>query len=229
MNPIVFGLDFWCFDVHSLTDLQELIDQHYVHLKIVEFARDDLYKADVKNIYFGNNNREPLPAEFQTLAVQLSHIRRGSSESWNQTVRVHGLIPKFEPRTELGRRLLAKKNEHCLDSVGRNIARELAGDIGQLTYDKFSNDSVDNRRWIFNALSLNEFVAKINPKLYSDSVEQLLRTENPVRKEFTVEEALRIADVNASASKQVASVSRTLAAEVRRLRSELQRKDEGGD
>ena len=39
----------------------------------------------------------------------------------------------------------------------------------------------------------------------------------PERPEFTVDEALRIADQNADAYDKVASVSRTLAAEVRRL------------
>lgn len=39
------------------------------------------------------------------------------------------------------------------------------------------------------------------------------------RPEFTVDEALRIADQNADSYEKVASVSRTLAAEVRRLRA----------
>lgn len=51
-----------------------------------------------------------------------------------------------------------------------------------------------------------------------DGVEALLASGNPGRKDFTVDEALAIADRHDSAHKHVPSVSRTLAAEVRRLR-----------
>lgn len=50
-------------------------------------------------------------------------------------------------------------------------------------------------------------------------VEVLLRSENPDRKDFSVAEALRLADQNDAAYRYVPSVSRTLAAEVRRLAS----------
>ena len=52
----------------------------------------------------------------------------------------------------------------------------------------------------------------------AEGVEALLASENPERKDFTVDEALKIADRHDSAHKHVPSVSRTLAAEVRRLR-----------
>lgn len=57
--------------------------------------------------------------------------------------------------------------------------------------------------------------------------DELLRSENPDRKDFTVDEALRIADQNDAAYKHVPSVSRTLAAEVRRLATPQPPKDAG--
>ena len=56
-----------------------------------------------------------------------------------------------------------------------------------------------------------------NPAADAQGVEALLRSENPDRKDFTVDEALSIADKHEAAHRHVPSVSRTLAAEDRRL------------
>jgi len=68
----------------------------------------------------------------------------------------------------------------------------------------------------------NEMLARANgtpPAGQPEGAEALLRSENPDRKDFSVAEALRLADQNDAAYRYVPSVSRTLAAEVRRLAS----------
>jgi hypothetical protein len=53
------------------------------------------------------------------------------------------------------------------------------------------------------------------------AVDDLLKSPNPKLVDFTVEEALALADQNDTANRHVPSVSRTLAAEVRRLQKLL--------
>ena len=52
-----------------------------------------------------------------------------------------------------------------------------------------------------------------------NAVDDLLKSSNPKLVDFTVEEALALADQNDTANRHVPSVSRTLAAEIRRLQT----------
>lgn len=64
--------------------------------------------------------------------------------------------------------------------------------------------------WTFNEQELLEFIDAIHPGLLKDRVEKLLRSENPKREDFTLDEAIRIGRANDTTRRQVPSVSRTL-------------------
>ena len=92
---------------------------------------------------------------------------------------------------------LLKKHAR-IDGHPIRIRNDNGGDWGAVYHYHFKEDA------------LIEFIHAINPRILKDEIEALLRSENPVREELTVEEAIKIALTNDNAYKHVPSVSRTL-------------------
>ena len=105
-------------------------------------------------------------------------------------------------------------------------AEEMAKQFDELSEAAGNDGELDRGDvWREAAAKLRKFIQ--SRAAGGQGVDELLRSENPDRKDFTVDEALRIADQNDAAYKHVPSVSRTLASEVRRLATPQPPKDAG--